>query len=120
MKQGGLTVISFLVTLFIGLSILTVLLRLMPAYFDDITVQRMFSQLQDETDFSGASARDVEERIAYHRRRGGIEAFEMDELAIDSGNGGHRVTLVYERRLSMIGNVDAVVTFEHEYHLGAE
>lgn len=115
-RQRG---VSFFGILFVGsfLGLLIVSgLNIMPLYLDDMKLSSIFKSLEKE----GSASMTRKEVIQFIQRRMDINQMEYDdfglsELKIESMPGNtKRISLEYEARAHVIGNLDAVASFSHE------
>lgn len=119
-NQQGASALTLLVVVFILLSLLTVAVRLVPAYFDDYSVKQMFSSLEDSGQLKGASVREAYALVKRRQDQNNLNMFEREHLSIRQDDGLFLIDLDYEVRLSMVGNLDAIVHFKHNYELRAQ
>jgi hypothetical protein len=87
-RENGLSLLGFLFVLLVVGVCLTVLFRLGPLYLDNYTVAQSFASLGDDDVRSLSDQRSAEKIL---------------------------VSLDYERRVPLLGNVDAVVRFHNVY-----
>ena len=113
-KQRGMG----FVTLFIILSIAGVAaiaaMKIVPLYMNDGSVASAFKTLEKQGD-GGMSRSDV---VNFIQKRLYInqldEVIPLETLKVESApGGGKRVTLDYEARATVMGNLDAVAKFSH-------
>lgn len=106
------------VTLFIMLSIAGIAavagMKIVPLYLDDASVQSAFSALEKQKD-PNMSKQDVK---AFIQKRLYInqldEKIPLDSLKVESAPGGGKaISMEYEARATVMGNLDAVAIFKH-------
>ncbi len=106
------------VTLFIILAIAGVMaiaaMKIVPMYLDDASVQSAFSALEKQKD-PGMSRQDVknflEKRLYINQLD---EKISLESLKVESAPGGGKmISMKYEARATVMGNLDAVATFSH-------
>ena len=106
------------VTLFIMLSIAGIAavagMKIVPLYLDDASVQSAFAALEKQKDPS-MSKQDVkifiEKRLYINQLD---EKISLDSLKVESAPGGGKaISMEYEARATVMGNLDAVATFKH-------
>ncbi|TVP57935.1 MAG: DUF4845 domain-containing protein [Halomonadaceae bacterium] len=119
-QQQGASALSFLVVVFILLSFLTIAIRLVPVYFDDYSVKKLFSSLEESGQMQGASIREAQALVKRRQDQNNLNMFGQEQLKIRKDNGVFLIDLDYEVRVPMVGNVDAIVHFTHNYELRAQ
>ena len=106
------------VTLFIILSIAGIAavagMKIVPLYLNDASVDSAFKAVEKQ----GGGSMTKPEIKAFIEKRLYInqldEKIPLDGLTVESATGGgKRVTLKYEARDVVMGNLEAVATFEH-------
>jgi len=112
-RQKGMTYWGWLVILAIlGVAVL-VGVKLTPKYLDYFAVKRILDQVAEQ-EFAGTpNARDVWSSISKHLNVNYIEYIKPEHLNVKKEKDGVHMTLEYEVREPILGNVDAVLSFNH-------
>lgn len=116
-KQRGASGLTMMVmVLFFG-SLLTLVIKLGPAYMDDYTIQQTLEGLDGTEGLSGMGPAQVHALI--NKRLSVNNVRTLDKKAISVEKNGEFVVLNvdYEVRNNLFRNVDAVVHFQHEYEM---
>ncbi|MEW6445931.1 MAG: DUF4845 domain-containing protein [Pseudomonadota bacterium] len=114
-KQRGMTLIGmmFMASIF-GLLIVAGL-RILPLYIDGQKMESIFKALEKNGDGSMGRqevVRFIQNRMDINQME--YQHFDLSSIKIDaSSGGGKRVTLQYELRAPIMGNLDAVASFSH-------
>jgi hypothetical protein len=111
-KQQGAGAISLLAMLILAIMGLVLIMKVVPFYSDNISVETVFENLAEESAEGGMTRNRVEAMIAKRFGINGIdELFEFVEV---TGQGSNiAIEMVYERRTSFFSNIELVATFEH-------
>lgn len=113
-RQGGLGVVGWLVAFVVIATVLTVGLRLVPVYLESFQVSSALSKLQDDARFSGSSRRELREALFRQFSIDDVDSVTREGVTFNEVPGGLQVVIEYERRVDMIGNLDAVASFRKE------
>lgn len=118
-KQVGLGSLEWLVILFVGGVLLSTGIKLLPIYFDNMAIQDAFQGLYSEENpvKSKPRAGDIATVISKKLVTNNIHYLSKDNIEIDySDDDDMRLNLDYEVRVSVVGNIDAVVSFKHDFY----
>ena len=113
-SQKGMTTTSALFTLFIVGFVLTVAFRLAPHYLDNRIIQSAIDQV-GESDINGKSNSQIRRKIADFFTINNIRDVDVRKVVIDREDSGTQISLDYEKRIEMFGNVDVVLKFSNSY-----
>jgi hypothetical protein len=113
-KQSGMTTVSTLLILAIVGFFFTVVFKLAPHYLDNRMVQSAFNQVGG-SDISGKSDTQIRHTIASFFTINNIRDVDIAKIVIARGDAGTRISLDYEKRFAMFGNVDVVLNFSNQY-----
>jgi len=113
-KQSGMITVSTLFMLAIVGFFLTLVFKLAPHYLDNRMVQSAFNQV-GESDISGKSDAQIRHTIASFFTINNIRDIDIAKIVIARGDAGTRISLDYEKRFAMFGNVDVVLNFSNQY-----
>lgn len=112
-EQRGITLLGFLVVLLVVGFCLTVAFRLGPLYLDDYTVGESFAALGD--DARTLSDQGIRATLYKNFVVNNVDDIDLKAVKIERSAEKVLVSLNYERRVALIGNVDAVAKFQHVY-----
>lgn len=113
-RQQGLTIISWIVVIaFLGFQGVLAL-NVIPVYINDASVKSMMSNLETDTAVRGKDARKLGEMIIKRLKINNIYSIKKDNITIQKTKLGYHVTIDYEPRGTLVGNLDYIVTFHHE------
>ena len=112
-KQQGAGAISMLVMVVLAVMGLVIVMKVIPFYSDDMSVETVFKNLEKEGNPDGDLSRSrVAEMIEKRFSINGIS--ELSPLVEVTGQGSAIVIeMEYERRVPLISNIELVATFNH-------
>lgn len=113
-KQMGMTTLATLFVVFIAGFFLTVAFKLGPHYLDNRIVQAAITQVGD-SDIIDKSDTEIRRKIADFFTINNIRDIDISKVVIAREAGATRISLDYEKRFPMFGNVDVVLTFSNQY-----
>lgn len=106
-----MTGIGILLTLgFVGIFVL-VLLRLAPAYLESMSVSRQLTSLSEDGSVDGKSPAELRKMLMRRFSIDDVDNVKPEQIKIVKGNGMVVIDIVYEVRMEIIGNIDAVTKF---------
>jgi hypothetical protein len=112
-KQAGLGMISTALILGTVIIFAIVGVKLIPIYVDYWTVTRILDNIatedRDSEPLLAGVSRDISRRFLTNR----VEAISLRDIKISSDEEGVVIDARYEKRTSLIFNVDAVVRFDN-------
>jgi hypothetical protein len=107
------------VTLFIILSIAGIAavagMKIVPLYLDDASVSTAFEYLGKQPDSGNLTKQEINAMLTKRLYINQLdEKIPLKELKVESAQGGgQKVSLDYEARATVMGNLDAVAKFSH-------
>jgi hypothetical protein len=111
-KQQGAGAISLLAMLILAIMGLILIMKVVPFYSDDMSVETVFENLAEEGTKGNMTRGRVEEMIAKRFSINGID--ELVEFVEVTGQGSDiAIEMIYERRTGFFSNIELVATFEH-------
>lgn len=116
-RQGGASALTMMVmVLFFG-GLLTLLLKLGPAYLDDITIQEALESLDGTEGLSEMGPAQVRTLINKRLSVNNVRGFDAKNISVDKDGELVVIKVDYEVRNNLFSNVDTVVHFKHEYEM---
>ncbi len=114
-RQTGASTLGILVTVLFFASLLTLLIKLGPAYLDDYTIQGALQGLEDEEDLGRMTPADVRRLVTKRLSVNNVDGFNAKDIKIKKDGDTIIISLDYEVRSDVVSNVDAVMSFSHLY-----
>jgi len=115
-QQQGSGLVMLIVALFFG-SLLLLAIKLGPAYMDDFTIREALQGLEGTEGLARMGAPEVRRRIGDRLSVNNIRGFDVRQIGVEKNGDFVVISLDYEVRNNLFGNVDTVVRFQHEYEL---
>lgn len=116
-RQTGASSLTILVmVLFFG-SLLTLVIKLGPAYLDDITIQEALESLDGSEGLSDMGPAQVRTLINKRLSVNNVRGFDAKQIAVEKNGELVIIKVDYEVRNNIFRNIDAVVSFKHEYEM---
>ncbi|MDI1253770.1 DUF4845 domain-containing protein [Thermomonas sp.] len=117
-KHSGMTMIGFLITLAVIILFIYCGMKIIPMYSEFYSVKQALAGMASEPELGNASKDKI--RTLFNRRMDmsyALTVLKMDPLKIESTDTGYMLTVEYERRESLIANLDIVGKFHAEQAL---
>lgn len=116
-KQQGLTFISWLLVLaMVGVFIL-VGIKITPVYMEHFAVRKTLESLKQEPLINRKSLREIRTMLMRRMDMNSIYDLTKDEVIIKRSGGVTKITVAYEERRNILGNLSLVMTFEDSIEL---
>lgn len=112
-RQAGASLIGWLIILVLIGFIALVGIRVMPIYMESFTVRSELNRLAD----SEVSAKDRPALVSAFLRRmavNNVNSIGRDDIQFETVTGGLEMTVDYERRFPIAGNLDGVASFRFQ------
>lgn len=114
-RQQGASTTGILVAVLFFASLLTLVIKLGPAYLDDYTIKGALQGLDGEEGLSQMTPADVRRLVTKRLSVNNVDSFNAKDIKIDKDGDLVIITLDYEVRTGVVSNVDAVISFSHFY-----
>ena len=111
-RQRGLSLMGLIITLGVIAFFAVMGFKLLPAYIEYCTVQRIVADLAHSPELRGGAPRDV---VAAFDRRAVIDnvtSIGGKELEINKVGDGFEITASWSKRVPLFGNLNACLDFE--------
>lgn len=116
-RQQGASTVGILIGVLFFASLLTLLIKLGPAYLDDYTIKGALEGLDGEDGLSQMTPSDVRRLVTKRLSVNNVDSFNAKDINIEKDGDLVIITLDYEVRTHVVSNVDAVISFSHFYEL---
>ncbi|OZC36601.1 DUF4845 domain-containing protein [Marinobacter vinifirmus] len=115
-KQQGGALAMMIIALFFG-ALLTLAIKIGPAYIDDITIQEALESLDGTDGLEQMGPAQVRTLINKRLSVNNVRGFDAKNITVEKNGEFVVIKVDYEVRNNIIGNVDSIVHFQHEYEL---
>ena len=113
-QQHGGALTTMVMVLFFG-ALLTLLLKVGPAYLDDFTIQEALESLNGTEGLSQMGPAQVRTLINKRLSVNNVRGFDSKQISVEKNGELVVIKVDYEVRNNIFGNVDTIVHFKHEY-----
>jgi hypothetical protein len=118
-NQCGLTMISWLVVIVFLLFQAVIAMNVIPVYLTDASVKKIMQSLPKDPNALKTPAPKLKELVAKRLSINSIYTIKAESIKVKKGRGENIVTIEYEPRGTLIGNLDFIVSFKHEARIKA-
>ena len=89
-------------------------MNVIPVYMTDSSVKDVMERLDQDPKSTGLSAKELKGSLTKRLRLNSVYDIKPEYIKVKKGRGVNIVTIEYEPRGKLIGNLDFIVTFKHE------
>jgi hypothetical protein len=118
-QRGASGLVMLVMVLFFG-SLLTLLLKLGPAYMDDYTIQEALEGLNDTKGLSEMGPAEVRSLINKRLSVNNVRTLSTESIVVEKDGDRILIVVDYEVRSPVINNIDAVMYFKHAYDMSGQ
>jgi hypothetical protein len=111
-KQDGMTFISWLVILAVFGFFILVGLKVTPVYLENFAIKKSLESLQNEPLLGRKTVREIRKLLMRRLDLNSIYDMTKDEVIIKRQGSITKITIKYEERRPIVGNMSIVMTFE--------
>ena len=113
-QQRGLTMISWLVVIVFLLFQAVIAMNVIPVYLTDSIVKNIIESLPTDMNARQASTKELKGMVSKKLSINNVYTVKPEHIKVKKGRGENIVTIVYEPRGKLIGNLEYIVLFQHE------
>jgi len=118
--QTGLGALGWLIVLGIGSFCLTCFFKVGPVYLEYWQTKQALDDVMTSPASASMGKTELLDSIEKHLDVSRIESIKKKDIRIDDSKGGRQVDASYEKRVSLLANIDVVVKFDKlKYNLAA-
>lgn len=110
-KQRGLTFISWLVILAIGIFFTLLAIKMVPTYLENFAIKEVLANVEQDRSSRKLTHRQLKDNLLKRFKINGVYDFPRDKIKIEKGKKGLHIAIDYEVRKAVAGNVFVVMTF---------
>ena len=110
-SQQGMTAIGMAMILALCGFVLVILVKLFPAYMEGFKISSSLQGLTSDNRVEGASDAKVKDLILKKLQVDDVDDVKAEHIKIVTSGSKRTVSIEFEKRVPMMGNVDAVVKF---------
>jgi hypothetical protein len=116
-RQRGMTMISWIMVLAIIVFFVIVGIKLVPSYIEFYSIQGILEAVRQDRTMRDAPPAKIRESIKKRMKINGIYEFDPKNIVIKKEKTGQVVTVEYEVRKNVVGNVDVIMSFKDQVSL---
>jgi hypothetical protein len=113
-QQRGLTMISWLVVIVFLLFQAVIAMNVIPVYMTDRSVASIMKELPNDFKAQEASTKELKGMVSKRLSINSIYTVKPEHISVKKGRGENIVTIEYEPRGKLIGNLEYIVHFQHQ------
>jgi hypothetical protein len=110
-QQRGLSMIGFLFVAMVLVFIAMLAMKLVPAYIEYFSVKEILGNMGKASDLKSQSNADIRNSFIKRANVGYVTAVKPEDLTVDRSSGTPVISVDYEFRTKLVGNVSLVVDF---------
>ena len=112
--QKGLTMISWIVVIVFLLFQGVIAMNVLPVYITDSSVKKIVGDLPNDAKAREVSASGLKTLVAKRLSMNSVYTIKPEHIKVKKGRGENIVTIEYEPRGKLVGNLEYIVSFKHE------
>lgn len=112
--QRGLTMISWLVVIVFLLFQGVIAMNVIPVYMTDSSVKSIMEGLPSDAVAQNATTKGLKPLVAKRLSMNSVYTVKPEHITVKKGRAENIVTIEYEPRGTLIGNLEYIVSFKHE------
>ncbi len=116
LKQNGMTMLGMMIVVGFILFQLVLVMNIFPAYMTDSTIKNIIEKLPEDPSVKNKTAKEVKAIILKRMRINSVYGLE-DIVKVKKARGEIIVTVDYEPRGTLVGNLEYIIKFEHEVRI---
>jgi hypothetical protein len=113
-QQRGLTMISWIVVIVFLLFQAVIAMNVIPVYITDSSVKNIMQSLPTDVNARDASTKELKGLVSKKLSINNVYTVKPEHIKVKKGRGENIVTIEYEPRGKLIGNLEYIVLFQHE------
>jgi hypothetical protein len=120
LRQRGASLIGILAVLAIAVFLGTAVLKLAPHYMQFATIKSVMNDARKDVELNGGGTNALLSGIDNRLYVNGVNVVTRKDFKLKREKGGNVLSVAYEVREHLAGNLDAVMTFSHQVKINQE
>ena len=116
-RQRGMTALGWLIVLGLVGLVALITIRITPVYMEAFNVSGSLKSLRQEPYITDKSRAEIIGLLTKRFNVNGVNAVQAKQVKIDKSGGIMTLTLDYENRKHLLGNLDVVAVFHDELEI---
>ena len=117
-RQRGMTTIGVVLVLAMGAFFVLIGLKLYPIYYDSFKVGAALDSLKTDPSLATKPSAEVVDRLMKRLSIDNVDHVEKSDVSVEKSGKGLNVSVDYEARKNIVGNIDVVVSFSKAVEVG--
>lgn len=113
-SMRGATVLGILTVALVIIFVMVIAIQLVPPYLQHYELKSIVADLVKEPNVKDMSNAQIKEILSRRFQMNNIKNVPLNALIIEKKEGNLNLYLDYEVRVHVIGNLDAMIKFNHE------
>ena len=109
--QQGMTLISWLIVISIALFFTLIGMKMVPTYLENYAINQVLENMTRDRSVRDMGGRELKTTVLKRFRINGVYDFRKEDVKIVKDQGGYKISVDYEVRKPVVGNVFIVMTF---------
>ena len=116
-KQQGMTMVSWMIVIGIALFFVMIGLKMVPSYMEFYSIKQVLTGVSEDRTLRKKSRGEIRKLIMKRLKINGVYEFNKDNLAFKKIKEGMELSVDYEVRKPVAGNVTIMMHFQHKVDL---
>lgn len=116
-RQTGLTMVSWLVIITIAMFFFLIGVKMVPTYLEHYSIKQVLHGLEDDRTLRKVSRAELKRIVLKRFKINSVYNFNPKDLVIAKSKKGLNLTVTYEVRKPVIGNVAVVMAFSDQVEI---
>jgi hypothetical protein len=116
-RQQGLTLISWIVVFAVLGMMVLIGIKITPVYLEHFAIRKTLESLKQEPLISRKPVTEIRKMLMRRMDMNSVYDLTKDEVLIKRASGVTTITIQYEERRPVVGNLSLVMTFKDEIEL---
>ena len=112
--QRGMTLISWMIVIVFVLSQLVIAMNVLPVYMTDSTVKTVLEGMTTDINTSNMTTKELKSAVLKRLNISSVYSIRPEHVKVKKGRNENTITVEYEPRGTLAGNLEYIVHFKHE------
>lgn len=112
-RQSGLTLVSTMIVLAIALFFVMIGLKMVPTYLENYSIAQVLESASADRSLRDASRAEIKNLLLKRFKINGVYEFRKEDLKVTANEKMLKVSVDYEVRKPVVGNVFIVMAFSN-------
>ena len=117
-RQQGMTTIGLVLVLVMIAFFVLIGLKLYPIYYDSFKVGTALDSLKADPALASKPSAEVVDRLMKRLSIDNVDHVEKSDVTVEKTSKGIRVSVEYDARKNIVGNIDVMVSFSKAVEVG--